>query len=403
MALTEKLTAIADAIREQTGGTESLTLDGMVNEINNNISGLNFKVVGGTTEPADPSENMIWVNTDTEITSWYFNADEPNLLKNTGTFDEYCTSDGDIVIDNDSEYKLSGFINVEYGKNYSWNYNISDTISANHYIVEFTSENTFKTKIKTVNSVSGTSFNGIYTPSSSDVIAVRIGWGIAAEVTIDVSFIIEDMVWIKTSATSTIPFNALKKNGIQVYPIFAKQYINNAWVDVEIKSYQNSAWVDTGIYLVHSGVDITSLTGGWQDTAWGQAVTLSYPEIIFGSGIMSISMSAKNPAFTWGKATKNAIDLTDITSIAITCDASATGTYTTSGHGSYINIMVAKTPSTAATATLQIVSFDSKSGTFTLDVSSLIGEYYIGLFGFCYAAGTGSTSISISDFELKRE
>ena len=65
--------------------------------------------------------------------------------------------------------------------------------------------------------------------------------------------------------------------------------------------------------------------------------------------------------------------------------------------------MVAKTPSTAATARLQIVSFDSKSGTFTLDVSSLIGEYHIGLFGFCYAAGTGSTSISISDFELKRE
>lgn len=31
---------------------------------------LNFKVVGGTTEPASPSENMIWVNTDTPITWW---------------------------------------------------------------------------------------------------------------------------------------------------------------------------------------------------------------------------------------------------------------------------------------------------------------------------------------------
>lgn len=31
---------------------------------------LNFKVVGGTTEPASPSENMIWINTDTPITWW---------------------------------------------------------------------------------------------------------------------------------------------------------------------------------------------------------------------------------------------------------------------------------------------------------------------------------------------
>lgn len=40
-------------------------------------SGLNFKVVGGTTEPASPKENTIWVNTDVEITSWVFSAVEP--------------------------------------------------------------------------------------------------------------------------------------------------------------------------------------------------------------------------------------------------------------------------------------------------------------------------------------
>lgn len=46
-----------------------------------NMSGgsnpLNFKVVGGTTEPVSPSENMIWVKTDTEITSWIFSATKP--------------------------------------------------------------------------------------------------------------------------------------------------------------------------------------------------------------------------------------------------------------------------------------------------------------------------------------
>ena len=36
---------------------------------------LNFKVVGGETEPIDPAENTIWVNTPDEITGWGFGAD----------------------------------------------------------------------------------------------------------------------------------------------------------------------------------------------------------------------------------------------------------------------------------------------------------------------------------------
>ena len=44
MALTDKLTAIANAIRTKTGGTNSLTLDQMASEINNIQS-------GGATEP----------------------------------------------------------------------------------------------------------------------------------------------------------------------------------------------------------------------------------------------------------------------------------------------------------------------------------------------------------------
>ena len=47
--------------------------------INNSGGGapLNFKVVGGTTEPANPKENTIWVNTDAEITGWVFSAEQP--------------------------------------------------------------------------------------------------------------------------------------------------------------------------------------------------------------------------------------------------------------------------------------------------------------------------------------
>ena len=47
MALTDKLTAIGNAIRGKTGGTDLLTLDGMVTEINGISTG------GGTTLPEE--------------------------------------------------------------------------------------------------------------------------------------------------------------------------------------------------------------------------------------------------------------------------------------------------------------------------------------------------------------
>lgn len=39
---------------------------------------LNFEIVGGTTQPSKPTENMIWINTSTEITRWVFRADQPS-------------------------------------------------------------------------------------------------------------------------------------------------------------------------------------------------------------------------------------------------------------------------------------------------------------------------------------
>lgn len=39
--------------------------------------GLNFKVVGGTSQPSNPVENTIWVNTSTTISGWEFSATQP--------------------------------------------------------------------------------------------------------------------------------------------------------------------------------------------------------------------------------------------------------------------------------------------------------------------------------------
>lgn len=54
-------------------------------------------------------------------------------------------------------------------------------------------------------------------------------------------------VWFPTGTSSTIEFNALKKNGIQVYPISAKQYVNGALVNLKSKIYQNGEWVSFAV------------------------------------------------------------------------------------------------------------------------------------------------------------
>lgn len=49
----------------------------MIGRTNAGGGGLNFKVVGGSTQPGNPKENTIWIDTDAEITGWSFSATEP--------------------------------------------------------------------------------------------------------------------------------------------------------------------------------------------------------------------------------------------------------------------------------------------------------------------------------------
>lgn len=71
-----------------TANTQTITADSgydglgsvTINGIPDTFSELNFEVIGGTTEPTNPKENTIWVNTDVEITGWYFSATQPENM-----------------------------------------------------------------------------------------------------------------------------------------------------------------------------------------------------------------------------------------------------------------------------------------------------------------------------------
>lgn len=80
------------------------------------------------------------------------------------------------------------------------------------------------------------------------------------------------MVWISTGTSSQVEFNALKKNGIQIYSTSAKQYINGVWEQKEAFLYQNADWVQFSwkkLYLYRNGDQCVSVTGGWTRLSYG--------------------------------------------------------------------------------------------------------------------------------------
>lgn len=231
-------------------------------------AGLNFKVVGGITEPSSPSENTIWVNTDTKITSWLFSATEPELSS-------------------------------------------------------------------------------------------------------------EGVTWIITGTSTTVEFNAVKKNSIQVYPVSVKQYINGTWVDKTAKSYQDGAWNDWwNGELYADGNEFVPITGGWVGTPKGFSVDVTaadMPDITRGAKSMTMHM----PTVTGGMVhTANKIELTGYSTLVFDGIINFTGyaeslcnfrVWSDIGPYSTSNVVASKS-----------IPRDV-NGEIVLDISGLPGgEYYVG-------------------------
>lgn len=113
--------------------------------------------------------------------------------------------------------------------------------------------------------------NTIWVNTSNDI----TGWVFSATAPANP---VAGMVWFATSNSSSVAFNAVKKNGIWVYPAGCQQYISGAWVTKTAKTYQSGTWKDWVFWLYKDGVKevefadnalntigTTSLT--WGDTA----------------------------------------------------------------------------------------------------------------------------------------
>lgn len=184
----------------------------------------------------------------------------------------------------------------------------------------------------------------------------------------------EGMVWFSLGNNSPVPFNALKKNGIEVFPTSALQYADGAWVSKEARTYTAGEWKEWTLYLFNRGNVNTELTGGINGTIQDGA--------LYYTGTVSKST---NHTYT----TKAAIDLTDINTVKAKMLSSNTLEYI------YFRLTATKKAydggGPATSDLTKYISIDSpftgKEVEVTLDVSSLSGEYYLG-----YAWGVLSTA-----------
>ena len=260
------LTSIADAIRSKSGSSQKLTFpDEFVSAINNISTGMEptFKIVGGTAQPSSPTENTLWVNTSTNITSWAFSSEQPSSASN-------------------------------------------------------------------------------------------------------------GMVWIVTGTYSNIKFDAINANTMYMYPISAKQYINNAWVDVALKAYQSGKWNENIITLYSNGNTCSEITGGWSASGYNSAYGDNTGFSMTSTHLVCRSISGSSTNKTGIGGTVNPIRISGKKYLKIS------GTFSNYRGSSLYDVGLLSAKGSTNNPVLY-TRITGANGGFekTLDISSINGSYYV--------------------------
>lgn len=184
-------------------------------------------------------------------------------------------------------------------------------------------------------------------------------------------------VWISTGTSSSVEFNALKKNMLNVYPISVKQYISGKWTNKTAKTYLSSTWTDWAVklYFVKSGVKNADQTY----ISATQNSTLSSSD-----GLLTIKPSGDSYRGLYFKGKKDGHTTLSIDGV-FTGNATTIKVWNANSSPTYQNYDTTALASAAVSTT---------GG--NLDISNLSnGEY---LFGFC--SGPSETN-KIRNFLLK--
>lgn len=202
------------------------------------------------------------------------------------------------------------------------------------------------------------------------------GWSFSVEEPVSPA---EGMVWIPINVFSSIEFNALKENGIQVYPSQAKQYSGSAWDIKETSIYQSGAWaaVEAKLYLFKSGEG--ALVPFYYETEAESSIDVSNTSIV-------TDFSSTSHDYCIQIVNKSKIDTSPYTRLYVEI------THRSVAGDSYpLYLVLSDTRPEIASAELskydayKLISTSTSKKKHYLDVSGYKESYFMGLWGSAYA------------------
>lgn len=341
---------------------------------------LNFKVVGNP-QPATPKENIIWVNTDVPIPEWRFAAENPYVVESdnlyvAATSPGYIDSNGSIQ--SNSDWKVTDFIELPNGtQNVTIRMSSNSSESPCHAFYD-ASKNLLSTVYRKPNA------STYAVPANAKYIRLSERLGEGVELVADyMKNVAEGAMWFPAGTSSPVEFNALKKNGIQVYPQGAKQYVSGALVSKNAKIYQGGTWVDWWDgELYDAGNQYEYITGGWQSGGSGGTATI---------GTDSLSVSAPGSNKNASITTKNMIDLSWFNTLSV--NVTSWSSSDNSNNRCQIRVL---------DSTKQVIASANVSSIreYTVNVSSL-DKGYIQLYAYASASEGYTHRMTVNKIGLK--
>ena len=187
------------------------------------------------------------------------------------------------------------------------------------------------------------------------------------------------MVWIRLGTTSEVPFNALKKGELYCFPTSCEQYVGGSWASVDAYIYQGGQWLQFSsefhyLAVYDSGVENVplTLTGFTRKTS-----------------VLRASLETGGSAYI---KTSSAIDITYNSALNVTC------TYL-NGDGTFTGYFYARILNTDGSVVAEKRSSRNTTGTISLDISSLTGNYIVAAYAY-NSSGSYGGSCNISKIEL---
>ena len=380
-------------------------------------AGLNFKVVGGTTQPASPKENTIWVNTNVTIHDYIFSTDEPSvksLNKNLIVMDGKTTTingitftvnnnDKSITINGTStagtEYRLqSHHLNdvLNAGRKYTFNNTPNSNIAMGIHERKANDGGWIKNLSQAFGGGQTFTYPGptepgnefyafIYIPSGKTISNVTV-YPQLEEGTTPTSYVAGNglgFVWIKTGNASSVELSVLRKGKEKVNVKLSGCYIyrntTDKWVRKDPVIYINGQWKNWYSQLIDNG-SYASLSA-WTNTGGTMTNNTTYNDtrvvLLHTVGSRIVEMISED------------VDMTDFSTLEFDVITSeATQAYQNPPYVGYRYGVIAATEAKAYPDYVDVTTHTgkyavSKTGayqtlsTVKLDITSLKGKYKV--------------------------